>query len=106
MSPPGDNYEHVYKESFERDKRALHLTGKPFEHFWRGIRKNLDDDPSNIYVRELPESEGFRIYPTKPAHEDFLSCVVYFCVIEAEREIIYFGLEPVPDDWVYVPLEF
>ena len=99
MPPPGRIYEHVYQRTFEDNKRALGLNGKPFEHFWRDIEKTLDDDPSNIYVRELPGSEGFRIYPTMPEHPDFLECVIYFSVDEETRQILYWGIEPLLNNW-------
>ncbi len=106
MPPPGQNYEHHYHETFTEAKRDLGLGGPSFEYFWQDIAQNLDDDPSNVFVKEVPDSEGFRVYPTVPEHPDFIACVVYFSVEEEAKRLNYFGLEALPDDWVYVPLDF
>ncbi len=105
--PPGQNYEHIYHDSFEKAKRDLGVAGRSFDYFWHDIAQNLDDDPFNVYVREVPNTGGFCVYPTKPEHPDFISCVVYFSVESVpEKRINYYGLEGLPEDWKYVPLHF
>jgi hypothetical protein len=105
--PPGQNYEHHYHESFEEAKQALGMTGRPFDYFWRDIATLLDEDPFNVYAREIPEQPGFWVYPTAPANADFPSCVVYFSVQDdgADKCIHFFGIEGLPTDWQYVPLD-
>ena len=105
MPPDGQNYDHRYEESFEDARRELGLGGYAFNYVWGDIAQTLDENPYNVYVREVPNSDGFRVYPTLPLHEDFLSCVVYFCVEEEAKCIRYFGLEGLTDDWTYAPLD-
>jgi len=104
---PDRKCDHCYHETFDADKQRLGLGGAAFAHFWDAIEKNLDEDPANVYVTELPDSEGFRVYPTAPAHPDIPACVVYFSV-EADSGITrinYFGLDPIQDEWVFEALD-
>lgn len=100
-SPDHKNYEHCYEASFEEALTELGLTGRNFGSFWVEVEAIMDFDPFNIYAAEVPETEGFWLYPTEPAHKDIPALYVLYSVErEPIRKIHYFGLAK-SEDWTY-----
>lgn len=106
MPPPGQNYDHRYLDSFEEAKRALGLTGLPFEYFWQDIAAVLDEQPFNVYSKEAPDISGLWVYPTGPEHPDFVFCLVLYSVEADVARINYHGLAGVKDGRLVVPSQF
>lgn len=106
MPPPGQNFDHVFHDSFKEAKRELGLMGDPFDYFWQDIGQVIDENPINIYTKELPDISGLWAYPTEPEHPDFLSCIVVFSVEEDERRIHYYGLAAVTEGRLVLPPGF
>ena len=106
MPSPGQNFEHTYHGSFEEAKQELGLTGQPFDYFWQDVAQILDEDPLNVYAKELPSLAGLWAYPTEPKHPDFVSCIVVYSVEGDAWRIHYYGLVAVTDGRLVVPPDF
>jgi hypothetical protein len=103
VPPPGQNFEHHYLDSFEEAKKELGLTGQPFDYFWQDIAQVLDEQPFNVYAKEVPDIPGLWAYPTEPKHPDFVACLVLYSVEDDAERINYFGLAAVKDGRLVVP---
>jgi hypothetical protein len=82
-----------YEPSFDHDKAELGLAGPNFDHFFRSVEVYVGDYPWE-YSKEVPDSDGIRMLPTRRAFPDIPALYVYYRVEQNPNKIIYLGLSP------------
>jgi hypothetical protein len=86
-------FEPYFETSFDADRAALGLSGRPFDYFFRGVENYLANYPWK-YSEEVKDSGGIRMLPTRDAFPDIPPLYVYYRVEQDPNKIVFLGLSP------------
>jgi hypothetical protein len=91
--PLHPRFEPIYESSFLADRAKLGFTGTDFDRHFSDIERNVCDYPWE-FSREVPDSVGIRLLPTRKAFPDIPPMYVYYRVDSRRQEITFLGLGP------------
>lgn len=82
-----------YEPSFESHRGQLGLAGPNFDYFFNDVETFLGDYPWE-FSKQIPDSEGIRMLPTRNAFPDIPPMYVYYRVEQRLNKIVFLGLSP------------